>query len=224
MVSLVDRPDTLCGQAGDIVLHVLKLLGRMTLPCLDLTDDAQRRLRAVGLGGVAGELGVGEVGIVDERADRLDDIDALAPRACRQFAPPDRGVERGGEIDPRRRGACAIIGRIAGGEQVAEGEIPAAATAPLRAASAVDAMPVTNSENTSGITVICSALSQAEPIGCATAVAPGTAPGSQVAKAMPRSNPAPSDTRIRVDGLFNVADILALIRKRRYHAPLKIRA
>ena len=102
--------------------------------------------------------------------------------------------------------------------------IARAATAPLRAASAVDAMPVTKSEKTSGITVICSALSQAEPIGCATAVAPGTAAGSQVAKAMPRSNPAPSDTRIRVDGLFNVADILALIRKRRYQAPLKIRA
>ena len=99
--------------------------------------------------------------------------------------------------------------------------MPRAATAPLRAASAVAAMPVTSSEKTSGITVIWSALSQAVPIGCATAATPGTAAGLHAASATPSTSPATSAPRIRVDGEFKLRDILALIETQRYHAVSK---
>ena len=66
----------------------------MRLPFRDLTDDPERRAGAVGLGGITGESLVGEVGIILERAGRVDDVDALRSVALGQLATPDRRVER----------------------------------------------------------------------------------------------------------------------------------
>lgn len=77
-----------------MVLHVLELLGGVPQPFGDLAQDAQRRLRTIGSGRVAGEFPVGEVGIVDERAAGLDDVDAFLAIALRQLGPPDRRFER----------------------------------------------------------------------------------------------------------------------------------
>ena len=71
----------------------LEDLGRVALPADDLGDDSQRLAGAVGPGDVAGELLVGEVGVVLERTGRLDEVDAPAVRAEGQLGAPDGGVE-----------------------------------------------------------------------------------------------------------------------------------
>lgn len=99
----------------------------MALPLGDFTDYAERRARAVGQGGVAGEFLVGEVGIVDDPAGRLDDVDPFAPRAPGQLGAPDRRLERAGQIDPGRILPRAIVGGMAGGDQVAGAQVRAGA-------------------------------------------------------------------------------------------------
>ena len=90
---------------GEEVLHLREALGRVGLPFGDLADDPQRRAGAVGGGRVAGEFLVGEVGIVDEFAGRLDDVDPLASFALGQLAAPDRRVERAARSRSRRASA-----------------------------------------------------------------------------------------------------------------------
>ena len=87
----------------------------MRFPFGDLADDPERVAGTVGTGRVAGEALVGEVGVVLEGAGRLDDVDPLAPLPLRQLAAPDRGVERGGEVDP---GDFAVGNLLADGDQV----------------------------------------------------------------------------------------------------------
>jgi len=106
--------------------HLGEALRRVRLPGLDLADDAQRLAAAVGLGRVAGEAFVGEIGIVLERARRLDDVDALAALAPGQLAAPDRRVERAREGDPRLL-AVGVVGGVAGREQVVRREVGARA-------------------------------------------------------------------------------------------------
>ena len=98
----------------------------MRLPLLDIADHAERLARAVGLGRIAGEALVGEVRIVLERPGRLDDIDALTALTLGQLAPPDRRIERAGEVDPRQL-AVGVVGGEAGREKVAHGEVGAGA-------------------------------------------------------------------------------------------------
>ncbi|AKM06259.1 hypothetical protein AM2010_170 [Pelagerythrobacter marensis] len=107
-------------------LHLRQPLGRMGFPRLDLADDLERLARAVRLGRVAGEALVGEVGVVLERAGRLDDIDALPALALGQFTPPDRRVDRTGKVNPRQL-SVGVVGGEAGREQVARREIGAGA-------------------------------------------------------------------------------------------------
>src|SRR5689334_20020711 len=76
----------------------------MADPVLDLAGDPQRLHRAVGSGDVAGELLVGEVGVVVERSGRLDDINPPARVwlffwAFRELRTPGRRLESRAEID-----------------------------------------------------------------------------------------------------------------------------
>ena len=105
----------------------------MWLPFRDLADDSERRAGAVGFGGIAGESLVGEVGIVLERAGRLDDVDALAGVLLsfgpfRQLAPPDRRVERAREVDPRQ----LAVGVVGGGSEAVQSTTRARAGRPAR--------------------------------------------------------------------------------------------
>src|SRR6185503_21316246 len=59
---LDDRRGSFRLHSGEVVEHLLKLLGRVADPFGDLADHAQRLERAVGGGHVAGEFLVGEVG------------------------------------------------------------------------------------------------------------------------------------------------------------------
>ena len=68
-----------------MVPHLLQPRCRMALPFRDLSQDAQRCARAIGLGGIAGEFLVGQVRIVDEFAGGLDKIDPLSRLAGREF-------------------------------------------------------------------------------------------------------------------------------------------
>ena len=72
--SVDDLGPALGVHPGERGLHFGEALGRVRLPRLDLADHAQRLAAAVGLGRVAGKALVGEVGIVLERARRLDDV------------------------------------------------------------------------------------------------------------------------------------------------------
>ena len=85
--SIEDLGPALGFQAGDEHLHLGEALGRVRVPRLDLADHAQRRARAVGLGRVAGEALIREVGVVLERAGRLDEVDALSPLAFASSQP-----------------------------------------------------------------------------------------------------------------------------------------
>jgi hypothetical protein len=111
---------------GERGLHLGEPLGRVGLPVRDLADYAQGLAAAVRLGRVAGKALVGEVGIVLERAGRVDDIDPLAALTFRQLAPPDRRVERAREVNPRQL-AVRVVGSEAGREQVARREVGAGA-------------------------------------------------------------------------------------------------
>jgi hypothetical protein len=71
----------------------------MADPILGLAGDPQRMERAVGGGDVAGEFLVGEVGIVLERAGRLDDVDASTAFAFGRLGAPGGGFQRGAELD-----------------------------------------------------------------------------------------------------------------------------
>src|SRR5690606_32053476 len=86
----------------------------------------------VGLGGVAGESLVSQVGIVEELAGRLDDVDALPPIAPGELTAPDRCVQRAGEINPGQL-AFTVVGIEARGEQVAHPKVGAGAMVEGRA-------------------------------------------------------------------------------------------
>ena len=76
-----------------------------------------------------------------------------------------------------RAGVATALNRPASVNRTANRSRDFLATAPAAAASLADAMPVTTRPNTKGMTVIRSALSQIDPIGSATLVTNGSAPG-----------------------------------------------
>src|SRR3546814_2760640 len=102
-------------------------IGRVRGPVFDLAGDAQGRPAAIAACRVAGEFLVGEIGIIEPVAGRLNDIDALAALSGREFAAPDRRFERSGAINPRSRFFGAVIARPARREQVADGKVGARA-------------------------------------------------------------------------------------------------
>ena len=65
--------------------------------------------------------------------------------------------------------------------------------------AAVEAIPVTSSEKTSGTMVMRSASSQSAPIGSAMAMDRGSQPGLMPDSQMPMASPATSDNRILVE-------------------------
>ena len=89
----------------------------MWLPFRDLADDSERRAGAVGFGGITGESLVGEVGIVLERAGRLDDVDAALVAGGRR--DEQRGLE---EPDGREPELARVTGAVldASGPDLAE--------------------------------------------------------------------------------------------------------
>ena len=125
--SLIDRLDAGRLQPFEMLPHVLELFGRMALPFQDFAEDAQRGLRAIGFGRVAGEFLVCEIGVVDKGAGGFDLVDALAPVTLGQLGTPGRGFERGGEIGPARLLAAAVIRAVAGADQIAGAQIGAGA-------------------------------------------------------------------------------------------------
>ncbi|KQV92105.1 hypothetical protein ASC91_05775 [Pelomonas sp. Root1237] len=94
------------------------LLGGVALPLHDFARHPQPRLAAVGLGWIAGELAVSQVGVVFDGAGGLHDVDAAAVLAHGQLSAPDRGFQRRGQIDVVRLLALAVVGHVARLDQV----------------------------------------------------------------------------------------------------------
>lgn len=103
----------------------------MWLPFRDFADDLERCAGAVGPGGIAGEFLIREIGIVLERAGRLDDVNALRPIALGEFAAPDRRVECAGKVDPGELLHLIVRGE-ARDEQIAHLQIGAGAVVERR--------------------------------------------------------------------------------------------
>ncbi len=110
LASVLDRLDAQPLEMRQVVLHGLELLGRVSLPIGDFADDPERIAGAVRLRRIARELLVGQVGIVLERAGRLDDVDPPSPLARRQLGAPDGGIQGGGQVDIRRFLPLAVVG------------------------------------------------------------------------------------------------------------------
>jgi hypothetical protein len=117
-VCSVDYFGALCLAAFDAVLHVLQLLGRVSLPFRHLSHDTQRIAGAVGEGWISRELLVCQVGVIDHWSGRLDDVDPLRPIASGQFSAPDSGIKRTRAVHPGQRLAFAEVGPVSRHDQV----------------------------------------------------------------------------------------------------------
>jgi len=91
----------------------------MTGPAGHLAHDALGMKRAIGVGRIARELLVGQVGIVLHRPGRCDDIDAARPVAHGKLRAPRRRFKRRRQIDEGGDPARAVIGPEARRDQVA---------------------------------------------------------------------------------------------------------
>src|SRR5207237_2075848 len=89
--SVVDRHETELLESVETILHGLDRFRRVALPVHDLARDAQRLARAERLGGIPAEFLAGEVGIVLDRARRLDGIEPAASLAAPELPTPRRG-------------------------------------------------------------------------------------------------------------------------------------
>jgi hypothetical protein len=101
----------LAAQLGQPVTHRPDLLGGVPEPVVELADDPDRLARAERPGGVAGQLLVGDVGIVLDLAERLDDVDPRSAVARCHLGAPGRGVQGlgAGGLIPL---AIAVVGAI----------------------------------------------------------------------------------------------------------------
>src|SRR5688500_1083704 len=95
----------------------------MTHPVDELTNDPQRFATAEGLRWIPGELLVGQVRVVLERAGWLNDVDAPATLADSEFGAPDRGVESCGEVDVVHHPAGFEVRFSSRDQQVAHREV-----------------------------------------------------------------------------------------------------
>jgi hypothetical protein len=90
--ALIDRLDALRLQPLEMVLYGLELLGRMPLPFRHLADNPERFVGALGERRIAGKFLARQIGIVLDRASRLDDVDPAAPVPGGQLGAPDRRI------------------------------------------------------------------------------------------------------------------------------------
>jgi hypothetical protein len=84
----------------EAIPHLLQLLDRMPLPLRYLSNDTQGIAGAVGEGRIAGKLLIGQVGVINNWAGRLDQVDARRPIAGGELRSPDGGIECGRAINP----------------------------------------------------------------------------------------------------------------------------
>lgn len=101
------------------------------MPVGDLAEDAERLAGAVGAGGIAGEFFVGEIGVVHDGAGWLDEVDSAGAVAECELCSPGGCVQGGGEIDVVRLLPLAVVGGVAGGDQVSRFQVGAGAVVEL---------------------------------------------------------------------------------------------
>src|SRR5262245_39978160 len=101
-------------------MHVPQLFVRMTGPLDDFADDAERRARTIRQGRIARESLVGQVRIVFDLTGGLDDVDAAAAVADREFGAPGRGFERRAEVHELRVAALAVVRRAPRFDEIAD--------------------------------------------------------------------------------------------------------
>ena len=73
--SILDDVESLLAEAGYAVEHFLDGVGAVAFPGVEFFDDSEWVAGSVGLGDIAGEPLVGDVGVVLERACGLDQVD-----------------------------------------------------------------------------------------------------------------------------------------------------
>src|SRR5215210_1714785 len=121
--SVLDMSRSLLLQGIEAGPHRLELLGRVTDPVEELTNDAQRFAAAERLRWIPGEPLVGEVGVVLELPQRLDDVDAPTTLTGGELGAPDRGVERCGEVDVVHQAARLEVRFAPGHQQLADRKV-----------------------------------------------------------------------------------------------------
>ena len=76
-----------------MVQHGLEHFWGMAHPVLDLPGDSQRLPGPVGLGRIAGEALVGQVGVILERTGGFDDVDPSRSLTLGQLRSPDSRIQ-----------------------------------------------------------------------------------------------------------------------------------
>lgn len=92
---VIQRPDALFQQPDQSFFHGRYLCRWVALPNGDLTHHLKGMNGTIGLGGVAGEFPVGQVGIIFNRPGRFYQVDPFRPFALGQLGAPDGGIQRG---------------------------------------------------------------------------------------------------------------------------------
>src|SRR4051812_43475129 len=95
----------------------------MADPVNKLADDAQRLAATEGLRRIPRELLVSHVRVILELSGRLYDVDAPGAVTAGELCPPDRGVERRGEVDVIHHPARFEVRFAPGNQQIADGEV-----------------------------------------------------------------------------------------------------
>jgi hypothetical protein len=124
ILLVLDDVKPLLAEASDVVEHRLQRFGTMGFPGLQFINDAHRVASSVRLGDVAGELLVGDIGVVFKRAGGFNDLDPTSLRALRQryreFSRPNGRFDQRSEVHMVRRTTFVIVRQMARNDHIVD--------------------------------------------------------------------------------------------------------